>query len=76
MKENVDSLYANVIAVRESDKDNPRLKSLVEALHSPEVKQVAERLFHHQAIPAWENQIEQASPGNEIIGQRPDIKKT
>lgn len=54
IKEDADSLYANIVAVREADKDNPKLKILVEALHSPEVKQTAERLFHKQAIPAWE----------------------
>ncbi|CAM4412862.1 MAG: D-methionine-binding lipoprotein MetQ [Legionellaceae bacterium] len=53
IKEDIDSLYANVIAVREVDKMKPKLKALVDALHSEQVKQAAERLFHGQAIPAW-----------------------
>lgn len=54
VKEGIESLYANVVAVRESDQDNPSLKRLVEALHSSEVRQTAARLFHKQAIPAWQ----------------------
>ncbi|MCL1939188.1 MAG: MetQ/NlpA family ABC transporter substrate-binding protein [Desulfovibrionaceae bacterium] len=33
-----DSPFANVIAVREADKDSPAVKALVKAVHSPEVK--------------------------------------
>lgn len=51
--EGTDSLYANVVAVREGDESNPKLQQLVEALHSPEVQQTAARLFHKQAIQAW-----------------------
>jgi D-methionine transport system substrate-binding protein len=36
--EDEDSPFANVIAVREADKDSPAVKALVKAVHSPEVK--------------------------------------
>lgn len=51
--EGPDSLYANVIAVRKAEQNNPKLQEIVAALHSGEVKQTAQRLFHKQAIPAW-----------------------
>lgn len=51
--EKSDSLYANIIAVRAEDKNNPQIKTLLEALHSKEVIQKAEKLFRGEAIPAW-----------------------
>lgn len=36
--ESKDSPYANVIAVREADKDSPKIRALVKAVNSPEVK--------------------------------------
>lgn len=51
--ETKDSLYANIIVVREKDKQNPKLLNLVKALNSPEVLKRAEELFKGQAIPAW-----------------------
>lgn len=36
--EGKDSPYANVIAVREADKDSPKIRALVKAVSSPEVK--------------------------------------
>lgn len=53
--EDKNSPYANLIVVRKADQNNPKLKQLVEALHSPEVLQAAETLFQGQAIPAWRN---------------------
>jgi len=51
------SPYANIIAVRADEVNNPKyktkLKQLVSALHSPEVLQAAKKLFKGQAIPAW-----------------------
>ncbi len=49
------SPYANIVAVRKADKHNPKLKQLIEALHSQDVLTTADELFHGEAIPAWEN---------------------
>lgn len=53
--EDKNSPYANIVVVREADKDNPKFQQLVEALHSRDVLATAEQLFHGEAIPAWEN---------------------
>ncbi|TLG75380.1 MetQ/NlpA family ABC transporter substrate-binding protein [Culicoidibacter larvae] len=37
--EGADSPYVNIIAVRTEDKDDPRIKALVDALHSEEIQQ-------------------------------------
>ena len=51
--EKKESPYANIIVVRTTDIDNPKLRHLVEALHSSEVKDAAKILFKGQAYPAW-----------------------
>ncbi|WP_281421184.1 MetQ/NlpA family ABC transporter substrate-binding protein [Rickettsiella endosymbiont of Dermanyssus gallinae] len=51
--ENKDSEYANLLVVKEKDKDDPKLQALVKALQSPEVVAAAQKLFHNEAIPAW-----------------------
>ena len=51
--EDKDSPYANIIVVQKANKDNPKLKLLVQSLNSPEVMQKAKELFKGQAIPAW-----------------------
>lgn len=51
--EDADSPYANIIVARSKDAENPKLKELVEALHSPEVLEAAQKLFQGQAIAAW-----------------------
>lgn len=51
--EGQDSLYANIIVVREQDKDNPKIKELVAAIQSEPVKDKAAELFQQQAIVAW-----------------------
>lgn len=53
IKEDANSLYANIVAVREADKTSPRLNQLVEALHSAKVQEKAASLFQNQAIAAW-----------------------
>ncbi len=53
--EGTDSLYANLVVVRADKQNDPRVKELVDALHSPEVLQSAQQLFKDQAIPAWQN---------------------
>lgn len=52
--ESANSPYANLIVVRDADKDNPKLRALVESLHSIEVVSKANVLFKGQAIPAWD----------------------
>lgn len=51
--ENKNSSYANLLVVRDNDKNNPKFNALIRALHSPEVLAAAKTLFHAQAIPAW-----------------------
>jgi D-methionine transport system substrate-binding protein len=51
--EGAETFYANVIAVRTPDKNNPDLQKLIAAFQSPEVVTTAESLFQGQAIPAW-----------------------
>ena len=47
------SPYANVIAVRAQDKDNPAYKKFVKAYYSDEVKQFIAKEFKGSLIPAW-----------------------
>lgn len=51
--EGPDSPYANIVAAREDNKNDPRLKQLVNALHSNQVLQAAKKIFGDGAIPAW-----------------------
>jgi len=51
--EGVSSPYANIVAAREDNKNDPRLKQLISALHSKEVLQAAKRLFGDGAVPAF-----------------------
>lgn len=51
--EGPDSPYANIVAAREENKNDPRLKKLVQALHSKAVLKAAKSLFGDGAIPAW-----------------------
>lgn len=51
-KEDSDSPYANIIAVREEDKDNPAIKKLVEALRSDETKEFIKNTYNGAVIPA------------------------
>jgi D-methionine transport system substrate-binding protein len=51
--EDASSPYANIVVVRKKDKNDPRFKQLLSALHSKDVLLEAERLFKGQAIPAW-----------------------
>lgn len=51
--ENEDSLYANIVVVRQGEEDRPEFKKLLAALHSDAVKQAADHIFSGQAIPAW-----------------------
>ena len=51
--ESIKSPYANVIAVRAADKDNPVLKKLLKAYHNDEVKQFIKKEFKGSLFPAW-----------------------
>jgi len=51
--EDGESPYANVIAVRNEDKDNPVIQKLVEVLTGPEVKQFIEETYKGGVIPAF-----------------------
>jgi D-methionine transport system substrate-binding protein len=53
--EGTDSPYANIVVIRAEDKDNPKYKKLMDAIHSPEVIAKAKKLFQGQAIPAWQS---------------------
>ena len=51
--ENADSPYANLLVVRENDKNDPRFKKVIAALHSQAVIDKAKVLFNGGAIQAW-----------------------
>lgn len=51
--ETSDSPYVNVIAVNESNKDNPAIKKLVEAYRSEEVKKFIDEHFDGAVLPSW-----------------------
>lgn len=51
--EKPDSPYANLVVVREDQKNDPKFKELVDALHSQAVVDLANKLFKGQAIAAW-----------------------
>lgn len=52
-RESAESPYANIIAVREADKDKPWVATLLESYHSPEVKQFVLEKFKGAVAPAW-----------------------
>ncbi len=56
LHEGRDSLYANILVIREDETNDPRIKQLTDALHSPEVLKTAKDLFNGQAIPAWQSE--------------------
>jgi D-methionine transport system substrate-binding protein len=54
IKEGANSPYANIIVVRNQNKNKSTLKELVAVMHSQKVLQATEKLFPHgAAIPAW-----------------------
>jgi D-methionine transport system permease protein len=54
LKEGPDSLYANIIVIRQQDKENPLFQKLVAVMHSKPVLEKTEELFPEgAAIPAW-----------------------
>jgi len=53
IKEDASSPYANVLAVRTEDKDNPAIKKLAEALNSQAVKDFIIEKYQGNIIPAF-----------------------
>jgi D-methionine transport system substrate-binding protein len=51
--EDKESKYANILVVRDQDKDQEKFKQLLSALRSPEVISKAKELFNNQVIEAW-----------------------
>lgn len=51
--EDANSPYANVIAVRTQDKDNPAYQKLIKAYHSEEVKKFLADHFKGSVVAAW-----------------------
>jgi D-methionine transport system substrate-binding protein len=45
--------YANILAVKAGNQNDPRVKKLAELLHSPQVKQYIEKTFGGAVIPAF-----------------------
>ncbi|MFD7417294.1 MetQ/NlpA family ABC transporter substrate-binding protein [Kitasatospora purpeofusca] len=45
--------YANILAVKKGKENDPRVKKLVELLHSPEVKKYIDDTFQGSVIPAF-----------------------
>ncbi|HYG87875.1 MAG TPA: MetQ/NlpA family ABC transporter substrate-binding protein [Azospirillum sp.] len=52
-KESAESPYTNIIAVRKADKDKPWVATLVNAYHTPEVKQFVLDKFKGAVAPGW-----------------------
>jgi len=51
--EDINSPYANIIAVRSKDKENPAVQKLIKAYHSDEVKAFIEEHFKGSVTAAW-----------------------
>ena len=51
--EDANSPYANIIAVRGKDKEDPRIQKLIKAYHSPEVKAFVTEHFKDSVTTAW-----------------------
>lgn len=51
--ESKDSPYANIIAVKEDNKDKEYIKALVEAINTPEIKKFIEENYKGAIVPAF-----------------------
>lgn len=51
--EGAESPYANLVVAREDNKDAPAIKKLVNALHTPEVRQFIEEKYKGAVVPAF-----------------------
>lgn len=52
-RESLEGPWVNILAVREEDKDEPWVKKLIEAYHSPAVKAFLEKRFAGTYIATW-----------------------
>lgn len=52
-QEKTDSPYVNIIVIRTDEMNDPRMKQIVAAFQSDEVKAAAKKIFNDQAIAAW-----------------------
>jgi D-methionine transport system substrate-binding protein len=53
LREDPKGPYANLIAVRSSDKDKPWVKILVQSYQTPEVRDFVLTKFKGAVLPAW-----------------------
>ncbi|HZP77403.1 MAG TPA: MetQ/NlpA family ABC transporter substrate-binding protein [Pseudolabrys sp.] len=53
LREDPNGPYANIIAIRSADKDKPWVKTLVEAYHTPEIKEFVLAKFKGAVLPVW-----------------------
>jgi D-methionine transport system substrate-binding protein len=51
--EDINSPYANILAVRAKDKDNPAIQKLIKAYHSDEIKAFIQEHFKGSVTAAW-----------------------
>lgn len=51
--ETADSPYVNILAVNETNKDNPAVKKLVDIYRSEEVKKFIDERFEGAVLPSW-----------------------
>ncbi len=51
--EGADSPYANIVAVRASDRENPAIVALMKVLQSDEVKEILSKEFEGAVVPAF-----------------------
>lgn len=51
--EDKDSPYANIIAIREQDKESPKIQALINALNSEETKKFIEETYKCAVVPAF-----------------------
>jgi D-methionine transport system substrate-binding protein len=54
-KEDSDSYFVNVIAVRREDKDALWVRKLLNAVHNPEVSKIAAQIFDGAVVPGWQD---------------------
>lgn len=53
LREDPKGPYVNILVVRSEEKDAPWVAKLIEAYHSPEVKQFVETEFKGAVLPSW-----------------------
>jgi len=51
--ESAENPYVNIIVVRKGDEEQPWVKPLIEAYHSPEVKAFIEEKYHGTVLTSW-----------------------